>query len=391
MIARSLFNEEHEMFRDTVRKFIDREIRPHHQQWEQDGIVPRELWLKAGAAGLLCCTVAEEYGGLGLDYLFDVVVFEEMAKSGYTGPGFLIHCDLVATYVKSFGTEEQKRQWLPKMVTGEAIGSLGMTEPHAGSDLKAIRTRAVRDGDDYVINGQKVFISNGQLCNVLVLATKTDSTAGAKGVTLFLVDTSLPGFKRGKNLEKLGMKAQDTSELFFEDLRVPASAMLGGEGQGFALMMTKLAQERLAQAIRSAAVAEEVIAYTVEYTAQREAFGKTIADFQNTQFKLAELKTESVIGRVFVDRCIELFMNGEFDAVDAAMAKMWLSNMHCKVVDECLQLFGGWGYMWEYPIARAYADARIIKIAGGSIEIMKQIIGRNLFGMDKKTAPRSAG
>jgi acyl-CoA dehydrogenase len=391
MIARSLFSEEHEMFRDTVRKFIDREIRPYHQQWEQDGIVPRDLWLKAGAAGLLCCTVPEEYGGLGLDYLFDVVVFEEMAKSGYTGPGFLIHCDLVATYVKSFGTEEQKRQWLPKMVSGEAIGSLGMTEPHAGSDLKAIRTRAVRDGDDYVINGQKVFISNGQLCNVLVLATKTDSAAGAKGVTLFLVDTSLPGFKRGKNLEKLGMKAQDTSELFFEDLRVPASAMLGGEGQGFSLMMTKLAQERLAQAIRSAAVAEEVIAYTVEYTAQREAFGKTIADFQNTQFKLAELKTESVIGRVFVDRCIELFMKGEFEAVDAAMAKMWLSNMHCKVVDECLQLFGGWGYMWEYPIARAYADARIIKIAGGSIEIMKQIIGRNLFGMDKKTAARSAG
>ncbi len=391
MIARSLFNEEHEMFRDTVRKFIDREIRPYHHLWEQDGIVPRELWLKAGAAGLLCCTVPEEYGGLGLDYLFDVVVFEEIAKSGYTGPGFLIHCDLVATYVKSFGSEEQKRHWLPKMVAGEAIGSLGMTEPHAGSDLKAIRTRAVRDGDDYVINGQKVFISNGQLCNVLVLATKTDSTAGAKGITLFLVDTSLPGFKRGKNLEKLGMKAQDTSELFFEDLRVPASAMLGGEGQGFALMMTKLAQERLAQAIRSAAVAEEVIAYTVEYTAQREAFGKTIADFQNTQFKLAELKTESVIGRVFVDRCIELFMRGEFDAVDAAMAKMWLSNMHCKVVDECLQLFGGWGYMWEYPIARAYADARIIKIAGGSIEIMKQIIGRNLFGMDKKTAPRSAG
>ncbi len=391
MIARSLFSEEHEMFRDTVRKFIEREIRPYHHLWEQDGIVPRELWLKAGEAGLLCCTVPEEYGGLGLDYLFDVVVFEEIAKSGYTGPGFLIHCDLVATYVKSFGSEEQKRHWLPKMVTGEAIGSLGMTEPHAGSDLKAIRTRAVRDGDDYVINGQKVFISNGQLCNVLVLATKTDSTAGAKGVTLFLVDTSLPGFKRGKNLEKLGMKAQDTSELFFEDLRVPASAMLGGEGQGFALMMTKLAQERLAQAIRSAAVAEEVIAYTVEYTAQREAFGKTIADFQNTQFKLAELKTESVIGRVFVDRCIELFMNGEFDAVDAAMAKMWLSNMHCKVVDECLQLFGGWGYMWEYPIARAYADARIIKIAGGSIEIMKQIIGRNLFGMDKRTAPRSAG
>jgi len=265
------------------------------------------------------------------------------------------------------------------MVSGEAIGSLGMTEPHAGSDLKAIRTRAVRDGDDYVINGQKVFISNGQLADVLVLATKTDSAQGARGITLFLVDTKLPGFVRGKNLDKLGMKGQDTSELFFENLRVPATAMLGEEGQGFSLMMTKLAQERLAQAIRSATVAETVIDYTVEYTAQRKAFGKTIADFQNTQFKLAELKTEAVIGRVFTDKCIEQFMKGELTEVDAAMAKMWLSNLHCKVVDECLQLFGGWGYMWEYPIARAFADARIVKIAGGSIEVMKHIIGRALF------------
>lgn len=391
MIKRDLFTEEHEMFRDTVRKFIDREIRPHHHQWEKDGIVPREVWLKAGAAGLLCCTVPEEYGGLGLDYLFDVIVFEEIARCGYTGPGFLIHCDLVATYIKSFGSEAQKKQWLPKMVSGEAIGALGMTEPHAGSDLKNIRTRAVRDGDDFVINGQKVFISNGQMCDVLVLATKTDRDGGAKGVTLFLVDTSLPGFKRGRNLEKLGLKAQDTSELFFEDLRVPATAMLGGEGQGFALMMTKLAQERLAQAIRSAAVAEEVIDYTVEYTSTREAFGKTIGDFQNTQFKLAELHTEAVIGRVFTDHCIRLFMNGDLDALDAAMAKMWLSNLHCKVVDECLQLFGGWGYMWEYPIARAYADARIVKIAGGSIEIMKYLIGRNLFDAKRQQLASSVG
>lgn len=379
MLKRELFNEDHEAFRSMVRRFIENEIAPHHAAWESAGIVPRELWLKAGAAGMLCCTVPEQYGGAGADYLFDVVVFEEMARSGFTGPGFMIHCDLVATYISAFGTEAQRKQWLPKMVSGEAIGSLGMTEPHAGSDLKAIRTKAVRDGDDYVISGQKVFISNGQLCDVIVLATKTDIAGGAKGVTLFLVDTSLPGFRRGKNLSKLGMKAQDTSELFFDEVRVPASAMLGEEGKGFELMMTKLAQERLAQAIRSATVAETVIEWTVDYTSQRKAFGKTIADFQNTQFKLAELKTEAVVGRQFVDRCIDTFMKGELDAIDAAMAKMWLSNMHCKVVDECLQLFGGWGYMWEYPIARAYADARIVKIAGGSIEVMKHIIGRHMF------------
>jgi len=384
VIKRDLFSEEHDAFRDMVRKFIENEIAPHHAAWERDGIVSRDLWLKAGAAGMLCCTIPEEYGGAGADYLFDVVVFEEMARSGYTAPGFMIHCDLVATYVKSFGTEAQKKRWLPKMVRGEAIGALGMTEPHAGSDLKAIRTKAVRDGDDFVISGQKVFISNGQLCDVIVLATKTDSQAGAKGVTLFLVDTSLPGFKRGKNLEKLGMKGQDTSELFFDNMRVPASAMLGEEGKGFELMMTKLAQERLAQAIRSATVAETVVDWTVEYTANRKAFGRTIGDMQNTQFKLAELKTEAVVGRQFVDKCIAVFMKGELDAVDAAMAKMWLSNTHCKIVDECLQLFGGWGYMWEYPIARAYADARIVKIAGGSIEVMKHIIGRQMFSQYQK-------
>lgn len=379
MIERRLFREEHEIFRNSVRRFIETEIVPFHAQWEHDGVVPRDVWLKAGEAGMLCCTVPEEYGGLGCDYLFDVVVFEELARAGTTGPGFLIHCDLVATYIRSFGTEAQKKKWLPLMVTGEAIGALGMTEPHAGSDLKAIRTRAVKDGDDYVISGQKVFISNGQSCDFVVLATKTDSSAGAKGITLFIVEADRPGFRRGRNLEKLGLKAQDTSELFFDEVRVPATNMLGAENEGFKLMMTKLAQERLAQAIRSAAVIEAVLEWTVDYTAERKAFGQTIADFQNTQFKLADVKTAATIGRVFVDRCIELFMDGKLDAVDAAMAKMWLSDEHGKAVDECLQLFGGWGYMWEYPIARAYADARIVRIAGGSIEIMKMIIGRSLF------------
>ena len=396
MIGRSLFSAEHEMWRDTVRRFVEAEIVPHHARWEEEGMVPRELWLKAGAAGLLCCTVPEEYGGLGLDYLFDVVVFEELWRVGASGPGFLIHTDLVATYILSFGSDEQKRHWLPKMVRGEAIGSLGMTEPHAGSDLKAVRTRAVRDpaappganDADFIINGQKVFISNGQLCDVIVLATKTDSQAGASGVSLFLVDAATPGFKRGKNLEKLGMKAQDTSELFFEDMRVPASAMLGSEGQGFKLMMTKLSQERLAQAIRSAAVVETVIDWTVDYTAERRAFDQSIADFQNTQFVLADLKARSVMARVFTDRCIASFMDGKLDPVTAAMAKMVTAELHCETVDKCLQLFGGWGYMWEYPIARAYADARIVKIAGGSIEIMKTIIARDMFkGRLQKAAP----
>ncbi len=379
MIERSLFGEEHAIWRETVRRFVEREIVPFHAQWEKDGIVPRELWLKAGEQGLLCCTVPEEYGGPGLDYLFDVIVFEELWRVGASGPGFLIHTDLVASYILAFGTDEQKRLWLPKMVRGEAIGSLGMTEPHAGSDLKAIRTQAMRDGDDFVINGQKVFISNGQMCDILVLATKTDSAAGAKGVTLFLVDTSREGFKRGKNLDKLGMKAQDTSELFFDNLRVSAKDMLGAEGQGFALMMTKLSQERLAQAIRSATVTETVIEWTADYTADRKAFGQSIADFQNTQFVLADLKARATMARVFTDKCIELFMAGQLDSVDAAMAKMTTSELHCEAVDKCLQLFGGWGYMWEYPIARAYADARIVKIAGGSIEVMKTIIARDMF------------
>jgi alkylation response protein AidB-like acyl-CoA dehydrogenase len=265
------------------------------------------------------------------------------------------------------------------MVRGEAIGSLGMTEPHAGSDLKAVRTQARRDGDHYLVNGQKVFISNGQLCDVIVLATKTDSTAGASGVTLFLVESNRPGFTRGRNLEKLGMKAQDTSELFFDGVRVPASNMLGAEGKGFALMMTKLPQERLAQAIRSATVTEVVIEWTADYTAGRKAFGHTIADFQNTQFVLADLKARAIMARVFTDKCIDLFRHGKLDPVDAAMAKLVTSELHCEAVDKCLQLFGGWGYMWEYPICRAYADARVVKIAGGSVEVMKTIIARDMF------------
>ncbi len=379
MIERTLFREEHKRFREYVRHFMEREVVPYHAQWERDGVVPRELWHKAGSAGLLCCTVPKAYGGAGLDYLFDVIVYEELWRIGASGPGFLIHTENVASYIMSFGTEPQKIRWLPKMVKGECIGALGMSEPHAGSDLKAIRMRAVRDGGDFVINGQKVFISNGQLCDVIVVATKTDGNRGTGGISLFLVEADRAGFQRGRNLDKLGMRAQDTSELFFDDVRVPAANMLGEEGQGFAMMMTKLAQERLAQSVRSTMVTETVIDWTVEYTAQRQVFGQPLALFENTQFKLAELKTEATIARVFTDKCIELFMKGELEPTDAAMAKLWTSNLHCKAVDECLQLFGGWGYLWETPIARAYADARVVKIAGGSVEIMKKIIAKRIF------------
>jgi acyl-CoA dehydrogenase len=383
MTKRALFNSDHEQFRDMVRRFIESEITPFHAQWEHDGIVPREIWLKAGEAGLLGCSIPEAYGGSGADELFNFVLVEELGRAGITGPGFAVHNEMVMPYILAFGSEEQKQCWLPPMVRGEVIGALGLTEPHVGSDLRNIRTRAVRDGDDYIINGQKTFISNGQLCDVIVLATKTDPGAKNAGVSLFIVEADRPGFIRGRRLEKIGLKAQDTSELFFEDLRVPASSLLGPEHGGFKLLMQNLAQERLTQAVRSAVVVETVIDYTIDYVAQRQMFGQTLADFQNTQFKLAELKTEAVVARVFVDHCLDRFVARELSGIDAAMAKMTLSNLHCKVVDECLQLFGGWGYMWEYPIARAYVDARIVRIAGGSIEVMKQIIGRSLFNHRK--------
>ena len=378
-MQRSLFSTEHAQFRDTVRRFIQIEIAPYHADWEKAGVVPRDLWRKAGAAGLLGCSIPEEYGGAGADVLFNVVLVEEMARSGFTGPGFPVHNEMVMPYIHAFGTEAQKRAWLPKMVSGEAIGSLGMTEPHAGSDLRNIHTRAVRRGDEYVINGQKVFISNGQLCDVIVLAAKTESDAGPVGISLFIVEATRAGFQRGRNLDKLGMRAQDTSELFFEDVHIPVTNLLGPEGGGFKLMMKNLAQERLTQAIRSATVVETTLEQTIAYVAERRMFGQTLADFQNTQFKLAEIKTEATIARVFVDHCIALFIQGQLSGTDAAMAKMWVTTLHGRAVDECLQLFGGWGYMWDYPIARAYADARVTRIAGGSIEVMKQIIGRSLF------------
>lgn len=384
MLKRTIFAEEHNLFRDSVRKFVEQEITPHHLQWEEDGVVPRDLWRKAGAAGLLCADVPEAYGGPDCDFLFNVVVTEELGRGGFTGPGFSVHSDMASTYVANFGSEEQKQRWLPGMVTGDVICAIAMTEPQAGSDLHGIRTRAVRDGDDWVINGQKVYISNGQLCDLIVVAAKTNPDDGgdrgdAGGISLFLVEADREGFARGSNLKKLGMKAQDTSEMFFEDVRIPAANMLGAVGQGMGYLTSNLARERLVQAVRSAAVIEAVLEWTVDYTAEREAFGRTIGSFQNTQFKLAEVKTEIVSARCFVDRCIELYLDGELGPVEAAMAKLKLAELQGWVVDQCLQFFGGAGYMWEYPITRAYADARVVRIAGGAVEVMKLIIGRDLF------------
>jgi acyl-CoA dehydrogenase len=328
---------------------------------------------------LLCPNLPEAYGGYGADFLFNVVIIEELARAGATGPGFSVHSDMVATYLYTFGTEEQKQRWLPKMAAGEVIGALGLTEPAAGSDLKGIRTRAVRDGDEYVISGQKVYISNGQLCDVIVLACKTDPDAGAKGMSFILVETDRAGFRRGRNLKKIGLKAQDTSELFFDEVRVPTSNLLGKEGGAFSMAMSKLAEERLSIAVSAITVAESALSWTIDYTKQRKAFGKTISDFQNTRFKLAEMYGEIMAKRVFVDRCIELLLNKQLSAVDAAAAKMLCTELQCKVVDECLQFFGGYGYILEYPIARAYIDSRIRRIAGGTSEIMREIIGRELF------------
>jgi len=369
MIPRTLFSDEHEIYRDVARRFIETEITPFHADWEKAGVVPRELWLKAGAAGLLCTNVPEEYGGSGAGFLYNVVLAEELGRAGATGPGFVVHSDMVASYILTFGTDAQKKEWLPKMVSGEMIGSLGLTEPGGGSDLKELRTRAVRDGADYVINGQKTYISNGQLCDLVVLACKTDPEAGARGVSLIVVEADSQGFERGRRLDKL----------VFHDVRVPVTNRLGEEGAGFKMVMHKLAQERLIIAANAVSVSEAALGWTVEYTKERKAFGKLIAEFQNTRFKVAELAAQVQSARIFVDRCIELAMAEKLDSTDAAMLKMLTTELQCKVVDECLQFFGGYGYMLEYPIARAYIDSRVRRIAGGSSEVMREIISRRIF------------
>jgi alkylation response protein AidB-like acyl-CoA dehydrogenase len=379
LVERNLFSSEHESFRDSVRRFVEKQLMPHHGQWEKDGVVPREIWLKAAELGMLCPNVPEEYGGLGADWLYNVIVIEEITRGNITGPGFMVHSEMVAPYILAWGSEEVKREWLPRMVRGEAIGALGMTEPGAGSDAKNIRTRALREAGDYVINGQKTYISNGQNADIIVLACKTDPQEGARGVSLIAVDARAPGVERGRNLEKIGLKAQDTSELFFIDVRMPAGNLLGAEGQGFSMLMSKLAQERLCISIKSIAACEAILSWTVDYTPERKLFDRSVADFQNTQFVLAQLAAEVTAGRILVDWGIERFMSGKLSAVDAAKMKLLMTNLNGKVVDECLQFFGGYGYMCEYPVSQAYVDARITRIAGGSNEVMKQIIARDLF------------
>ena len=384
MITRAIFTPEHESFRDTVRRFIETEVTPHHADWEKAGQVPRSLWKKAGELGLLCVNAPEAYGGQGADFLYSAILIEEMARVGATGPTFYLHSDIVAPYIVDFGTEAQKTKWLPKMAVGDVVVALGMSEPSGGSDVQNIRTQAIRDGDEYVINGQKVFTTNGHSADLVLLACKTDPTQKAKGVSLILVETDRAGFTRGRKLEKIGCKAQDTSELFFSDLRVPVSNLLGTEGGGFGILMTQLAQERLIQAIRAVSASEAAIEWTLSYAVDRKMFGQTLADFQNTRFSLANLHAQVLAQRVFVDRCMQLHAAGQLDPVDAASCKLVTTDLQFKVMDECLQFFGGWGYMWEYPIARAFADARMSRIGGGTAEVMKQIIANSLLPRVRK-------
>ena len=378
MLTREIFTPEHDMLRETARRFFEREIVPYHRDWEKAGVAPRSVWKKAGEVGLLCVNIPDAYGGGGADRLAAAILIEEQARLGLSGPGFSTHSDIVAPYILHYGTEVQKLQWLPTMATGDAIGAIVLTEPSAGSDLRAIRTTAIRTGDELVLNGQKTFITNGQCADLLLVAAKSGPASGTKDLTLIVVEASGTGVSRGKNFEKIGMKAQDTCELFFDNVRVPAANILGQEGKGFPLLSRELAWERLQIAIAAVATSAAAIEWTRDYTRQRKAFGKLIADFQNTRFRLAEAKTEVEIAQVFVDRCLRDVNDERLDAVVAAMAKYWCTELMGRVLDQCLQLHGGYGYMWEYPIARAWADARVHRIYGGANEIMRELIARTL-------------
>ena len=380
MIPRTIFTAEHEDFRKTVKRFFAEEVVPHREAWEAQQHVDRGLWNKAGEMGLLCITMPEEYGGLGVDRSYSAILMEEQSYAGDSGVGFSLHSDIVAPYINNFGTKEQKAKYLPKMATGEMVGAIAMTEPGTGSDLQAVKTTATLDGDHYVLNGSKIFITNGYLSDLVIVVAKTGTSGeGAKDTSLLIVEAASEGFSKGKPLNKVGMKAQDTCELFFNNVRVPKENLLGGkEGMGFIQLMTELAWERLMIAITSVAGAEAALKHTIEYTKQRKVFGKPVGAFQNTRFKLAEMKAELAIARVYVDRCIELTLKKKLGVDDAATAKYWTSDLMCKVIDECVQLHGGYGYMLEYPVARAWIDARAQRIYGGTNEIMKELIARTI-------------
>ena len=368
------------LLEEQARRFIDAEFVPHLDRWNEAGMYDREVWTKAGAAGLLCASMPEEYGGAGGSFAHEVAINRALSLAGFDAFGAPLHSGIVAPYILHYGTEEQKRRWLPRLATGELVAAIAMTEPGAGSDLQAVRTRAVRHGNGYVLNGAKTFISNGQHANLVVVVAKTDPAAGAKGISLMVVETDeVQGFRRGRKLKKLGFDAADTSELFFEEVALPAESLLGTvENQGFAQLMSELPQERLMVAVHAQAMMERALALTIDYVKQREAFGRKLLDFQNTQFVLAECKTEATVARAFVDQCVGRLIEGALDTVTASMAKYWVTDTEGKIVDRCLQLFGGYGYMDEYPISRMFRDSRVLRIYAGTNEIMKLVIARSL-------------
>ncbi|MBL8663693.1 MAG: acyl-CoA dehydrogenase family protein [Candidatus Odyssella sp.] len=381
-LPREIFDSEHDMFRASVKRFVAEEMLPHYAAWEEAGIAPREIWAKAGAAGLLGTSIPADYGGAEAGFVYDSIVIEELANAGIAGPSFDLHSYIVAPFLIKFGTEAQKQRYLPGMADGSIIASVAMTEPDSGSDLQAVRTSAVRssdgNGDHYVVNGSKIFITNGIVGDLCLLVAKTDPAKGARGVSLLLVDTNSPGYQKSKSLKKIGNKAQDTAVLYFDDMKVPVDNRLGGENEGWRLLMSGLVQERLIVAVRAVSTCEAALEQTIAYTKERKAFGQRVFDFQNTRFTLAELVTEVQIARHFMDRCIRLHAEGACDMRTAAMVKLSTTELQQKVLDACLQLHGGNGYMWEYWIARAWADARVHRIYAGTNEIMKELIGRTL-------------
>ncbi len=373
-----LAEDEFALTRETARRFFEEEAAPHYADWEKRGYVDRDLWKKAGGQGLLCSMISEEYGGIGGNFLHAMIVVEELARSECALPGLFTHSDIIVPYIARLGTEDQKKRWLPGCVSGDVIASIAITEPGAGSDMRGVRLRARRDGSDWILDGQKTFITNGWLADLIIVVANTDPDAGSASKSLFLVDAKTEGFRRGRLLEKVGQKAQDTAELFFDEVRVPTSAMLGEEGGGLKYLMQELPVERLLVGVWAQAIAERVFERTVDYVFERKAFGQTIGDFQTAKFTLSEVRTELEVGRAFLNDCVARLLQKRLSGETAAMAKYWLSDMQGRVIDRCLQLFGGYGYMWEYPVARAYADARAQRIYGGANEIMKEIIARGI-------------